>query len=227
MRGHILTIEDDPVLASHIHAHLIEHGFAVDIASEGREGLAQACQGQYDLILMDIMLPGINGLEILSTLRKSDAVPVLLMSALGAEENRIAGFSQGADDFLPKPFSLQELKVRIEAILRRVEFERRPKPAISPSLALDETRRDLSFNGQWAGLTESEFRLLQVLSAEVDEPMTKAYLYQRVLNRPLTEHDRVLDMHVSHLRRKLRAIDYQAGRIETVWGVGYVYRTDP
>lgn len=225
LRGRILAIEDDAMLAAHIQAHLAAQGFGVDTVEDGTLGLEQARQGDYDLVLMDIMLPGLGGIDVLSRLRDTHAVPVLLMSALGAEQNRIEGFSVGADDFLPKPFSLRELEVRIEAILRRVRYERAPAKKAHGIPFVDQLR-DVRCNGKCAQLTDSEYRLLQVLGASVDEPLSKAFLYQQVLNRPYTEHDRVLDMHISHVRRKLRAIDYTAGRIETVWGVGYVYRVN-
>ncbi len=120
----LLAIEDDPTLGAHLFQHLNGSGFEVTWCRDGEEGLAAARSGGYDLILMDIMLPGRDGLEILRQLRQEQALPVILMSALGAEQDRIAGFSQGADDYLPKPFSLAELRVRIDAILRRIALER-------------------------------------------------------------------------------------------------------
>lgn len=220
----ILAVEDDPLLASHLQAHLQDSGFNVTLSHDGSEGLRLAESEDFDLILMDILLPGTNGLEALQQLRKRRRVPVLLMSALGGEQNRIAGFSQGADDYLPKPFSLGELSVRVEAILRRVAYERQAQqPQQGDSdLLFDEGRSDVAHGGRWAGLTLSEFRVLELLWRNMDEALSKAFLYQQALRRAYAQHDRSLDMHVSHIRRKLQSIGYAATRVDTVWGKGYV-----
>ena len=221
----ILAIEDDPVLASHLQDHLSRRGFDVTLQGDGDAGLEQACSGAFDLVLLDILLPGRNGLDALAELRRRRSVPVILMSALGAEQDRIAGFSQGADDYLPKPFAMAEMEVRIAAILRRVAYERRqPETLQMQGLQLDEGRSDARYAGTWMQLTQTEYRLLDIFLRHADEVLSKAFLYQQVLHRPFSPHDRVLDMHVSHLRRKLQAVAYQAGRIETVWGKGYLLR---
>lgn len=221
----ILIIEDDAVLAAHLSQYLHDSGFEIICCSTAQEGLAAACSGSFDLILMDVMLPGDNGLRLLEQLRHSRKVPVILMSALGAEQDRIAGFSRGADDYLPKPFSLGEMGVRIEAVLRRVAYEREQTPAEEqrdPQLECADNRMDVRIGQQWAGLTATEYRLLTTFLHYPEEPLSKAFLYQQVLHRPYLRHDRVLDMHISHLRRKLQNIGYQAGRLDTVWGRGYV-----
>ena len=197
---------------------------------DGEEGLA-ARSGAYDLILMDIMLPGRDGLEILRQLRQEQALPVILMSALGAEQDRIAGFSQGADDYLPKPFSLAELRVRIDAILRRIALERGAGPLrrtlARPSLQFSADVCDVSLGERFAGLTPTEYRLLETFLAAEGETLTKAFLYQHVLHRGHTQHDRSLDMHVSHLRRKLQLLGYAGHQLHTVWGKGYVLTPAP
>ena len=221
----ILAVEDDPLLASHLHAHLTGRGFEVTLSHDGDEGLHLAERENFDLVLMDILLPGISGLDALQRLRQRCSVPVLLMSALGDEQNRIAGFSRGADDYLPKPFSLGELSVRVEAILRRVAYERREPMQASVDdgdLHFDEGRSDVVFAGQWLGLTPSEYRVLELLWRHREEALSKAFLYQQALRRAYSQHDRSLDMHVSHIRRKLQAAGYGAARVETVWGKGYM-----
>ncbi|MBD9414272.1 response regulator transcription factor [Pseudomonas sp. PDM16] len=223
----ILAIEDDPVLASHLHEHLGRRGFDVTLQHDGEEGLALACAESFDLVLLDILLPGRNGLDALAELRRKRGVPVILMSALGAEQDRIAGFSQGADDYLPKPFAMAELEVRIAAILRRVAYERRQQePASAQALRFDERRCDVCHEDRWAQLTSTEYRLLETFAGHAGEVLSKAFLYQQVLHRPFSAHDRALDMHVSHIRRKLQAIGYQAGRLETAWGKGYLFQVD-
>lgn len=220
----ILAVEDDPVLARHLQSHLVGRGFDVTLSHDGSEGLRLAEREDFDLVLMDIMLPGINGLQALQRLRRQRSVPVLLMSALGDEQNRIAGFSQGADDYLPKPFSLGELSVRVEAILRRVAYERRdPSPSAEDhELRFDEGRSDVAYRGGWVGLTPSEYRVLELLWRHQDEALSKPFLYQQVLRRAYSQHDRSLDMHVSHIRRKLQAVGCESTRVDTVWGKGYV-----
>jgi len=219
----ILAIEDDPLLGAHLKEALAQHGYQVTLASNGREGLALAAEPTFALVLLDILLPEIDGLALLAQLRRQRHVPVILMSALGAEQDRISGFSSGADDYLPKPFSIGELRVRIEAILRRVAYERGQPPSPAQcGLAFDEMRGDVALDGAWAGLTATEFRLLETLNRHAGEVLSKPFLYQQVLRRGYSQHDRSLDMHVSNVRRKLAAVDYQGMRIEAVWGKGYL-----
>lgn len=222
----ILVIEDDLVLGAYVHEHLGRCDFQVTWCQNGQDGLAIACQEVFDVVLMDILLPGMDGLSILTHLRESHSTPVLLMSALGAEADRISGFRLGADDYLPKPFSMAELRVRIEAILRRVALDRRhvpvPVSSDSHSLRLDDELCDVFYGERWAGLTRSEYRLLETLSRNGDEVLSKAFLYQHVLQRGYAPHDRSLDMHISQIRRKLKAIGYSEREVRTVWGKGYV-----
>jgi two-component system response regulator PfeR len=226
--GHprILFIEDDLVLGAYVHEHLGRSGFQVTWCQNGQEGLKVAREQAFDVVLMDILLPGLDGLSVLTQLRRSHSTPVVLTSALGAEEDRISGFRLGADDYLPKPFSMVELRVRIEAILRRVALDRRPIPTAIPpavdSLCFDDERFDVFYAGQAAGLTRSEYRLLETLDRNGDEVLSKAFLYQHVLQRGYAAHDRSLDMHISQIRRKLKAIAYIERELRTVWGKGYI-----
>lgn len=220
----ILAIEDDPILGSYLHEQLQRSGFRVTWCRDGGEGVALATREPFDVVLMDILLPGLNGLDALSQLRACSSTPVILMSALGAEADRISGFQRGADDYLPKPFSIAELRVRVEAILRRVALERRhqqPEPMLSGGLLFDERITDVCFEQRWAGLTPSEYRLLETLQRNVEEVLSKPFLYQQVLQRGYSRHDRSLDMHVSQIRRKLKRIGYQERQVLTVWGKGY------
>ncbi|WP_455924382.1 response regulator transcription factor [Pseudomonas putida] len=226
--GNILAIEDDPVLGAYVHQELGRCGFQVTWCQNGSDGLALARGEGFDVVLMDILLPGMNGLDVLQHLREHSATPVILMSALGAEADRITGFRRGADDYLPKPFSVDELQVRVEAIMRRVALERRRiQPTQRAEAAVDELRFhdqhfDISFGGRAGGLTRSEFRLLDTLNRHADEVLSKAFLYQHVLQRGYVQHDRSLDMHISQIRRKLKAVGYLAREVRTVWGKGYV-----
>ena len=225
----LLAIEDDPILGAYLHEQLARYGFDITWCQNGQEGLRLAQQQPFDVVLMDILLPGMNGLQVLTQLRETHALPVILMSALGAEADRISGFQLGADDYLPKPFSMAELRVRIEAILRRVALDRMPRPTPSPELPtaeaqlfLDEHACDVRYGQLWAGLTRSEFRLLETLNRNIEEVLSKAFLYQHVLQRGYAAHDRSLDMHISQIRRKLKTIGYHEREVRTVWGKGYV-----
>ncbi|MFJ4194918.1 response regulator transcription factor [Pseudomonas sp. NPDC089534] len=222
----ILSIEDDPVLGAYVHEHLGRSGFQVTWCRDGQEGLNIARRQPFDVVLMDILLPGLDGLNALTQLRRSHSTPVLLMSALGAEADRISGFRLGADDYLPKPFSMAELHVRIEAILRRVALDRRPVPVVEPvaagALHFDDEQCDVFYLDRPAGLTRSEFRLLETLDRNPEEVLSKAFLYQHVLQRGYAPHDRSLDMHISQIRRKLKAVGYAEREVRTVWGKGYV-----
>ena len=225
----ILAIEDDPVLAAHIYSHLGQRGFAVTLRHDACGVVELLRDGAFDLVLLDILLPDSNGLDMLAELRRLQRVPVILMSALGAEQDRIVGFSQGADDYLPKPFSMGEMDVRIDAILRRVAYEREQHAGHEElgnalELAFDPVRSDVCNNGVWAGLTSTEYSILETLLRSPDEVLSKTFLYQQALHRAYSIHDRSLDMHVSHIRRKLQAIGYSAGRVETVRGAGYVLK---
>ncbi|MGE7990556.1 response regulator transcription factor [Pseudomonas sp. NPDC089554] len=231
----ILAIEDDPVLSRHIEQHLGERGFAVTLRHEAGDVAEQVREGGFDLVLLDILLPDGNGLERLAQLRQAQRVPVILMSALGAEQDRIVGFSQGADDYLPKPFSMAEMDVRIDALLRRVAYERQARAghevqeaqaALSQALdlAFDPIRGDVCHAQRWAGLTSTEYRILETLLQAPGEVLSKTFLYQQALHRAYSIHDRGLDMHISHIRRKLQLIDYRTARVDTVRGAGYVLR---
>jgi len=155
----------------------------------------------------------------------------LMMSALGDEESRVTGFDRGADDYLPKPFSSRELEVRVNAILRRISYERGQgvaQPAVDDAeLHFDEKASRLRYGDIAVIFTPTEYRLLEVLHAHAGEVQSKAFLYQQVLHRGFTRHDRVLDMHVSNLRRKLSQAGIDCLRLESVWGHGYLLSRDP
>lgn len=220
----ILVVEDDLLLAAYLQRHLDESGYYVTLSQDGSGGLRLAERGDFDLVLLDILLPGISGLVALQRLRQKRGVPVILISALGNEQDRITGFSHGADDYLPKPFSVGELKVRMEAVLRRVAYERR-KPAAGGQqcdLIFDESRPDVCFATNWACLTPSEYRVLEFFSQNSEEVLSKPFLYQQILHRGYSQHDRSLDMHISNIRRKLQRVGYSSRRLESVWGKGYI-----
>jgi len=219
----LLLVEDDPRLREDLQRHFLNRGFLVTARATGTQALSAVQHSCFDLVLLDIMLPGIDGLSLLDELRRHQAVPVMLMSALGAEQDRISGFTRGADDYLPKPFSLAELDARVDALLRRVAFGRGPLLQTEAGrVTLDQDHHDVVHHGKTAGLTSSEFRLLATLSAHPGEALSKAFLYQTVLHRAYTRLDRGLDVHVCNLRRKLADIGAQHVQIQAVRGQGYI-----
>ena len=219
----LLLAEDDPRLRHDLERHFLNRGFDVTACASGSDALEAIQRTDFELVLLDILLPGIDGLSLLDSLRTRQAVPVMLMSALGAEQDRIVGFTRGADDYLPKPFSLAELNARVDALLRRVAFDRRPM-AFSDvgKTRLDHDLQDACHAGQAAHLTASEFRLLATLHAHPGEALSKPFLYQTVLYRAYTRLDRGLDVHVCNLRRKLADIGAHHLQIQAVRGQGYV-----
>jgi len=219
----LLLAEDDPRLRHDLERHFLNRGFVVQACATGTEALNAMQRADFELVLLDILLPGIDGLSLLDALRKRQAVPVMLMSALGAEQDRISGFTRGADDYLPKPFSLAELDARVDALLRRVAFDRRPVfSGDAGEVRLDHDRQDALYEGRAAGLTASEFRLLATLHAHPGEALSKPFLYQTVLYRAYTRLDRGLDVHVCNLRRKLADIGAPHLQIQAVRGQGYL-----
>lgn len=224
----LLVIEDDPVLSADLLAYFRQRRHQVTVHRDGATGLAAARAERFDLVMLDILLPGLNGLQVLAELRRDNPVPVILLSALGDEQDRITGLVRGADDYLPKPFSMAELAVRVDAVLRRVALERRAPPGDQRAggLTLDGTEQRAFYNGTPLALTTSEFRLLQLLLEQPDQVLSKAFLYQSVLHRGYGRHDRSLDLHVSHLRRKLRDAGIPGQPLRTVWGQGYTFVTE-
>ncbi len=222
-------IEDDALLGEHLRDYLESRQYQTAVCRDGLEGLQLAVSGDYDLVLLDILLPGLNGLELLASLRQRCTVPVIVVSALGDEEARIQGLISGADDYVAKPFSMAELGVRVDAILRRVALERNLHGQLAQAggLQLHDADQIGRFNGQDLGLTTTEFRLLQVLMEHRGETLNKPFLYQTVLHRGCGRHDRSLDLHVSHLRRKLRDAGMPDSPVRTVWGQGYTLVMDP
>ncbi|MFK3795800.1 response regulator transcription factor [Pseudomonas sp. NPDC088444] len=219
----LLLVEDDARLRHDLNLHFKKRGFAVTACQSGHQGLAAVRSTRFDLALLDIMLPGMDGLSLLEALRDVDDTPVMLMSALGAEQDRITGFTRGADDYLPKPFSLAELDVRANALMRRMARTQVAKaPREEAAVQFDDHVQDVVHDQQRAGLTHSEYRLLVTLREHAGEALSKSFLYQHVLHRIYTRLDRGLDVHVCNLRRKLAAIGVQHLQIQAVRGQGYI-----
>lgn len=222
----VLVVEDDCEINNQLSQLLSERGYQVDQAFDGESALQHAALTTYQLVLLDITLPKRDGLSVMKTLRADSSVPVIMVSAKGAEEERIQGLSSGADDYIAKPFNSMELVLRIEAVLRRC----------SPTDSMDSVE-ELAIEGlrlfkregrariqdRHVDLTPIQFKLLWTLLSSKGEILSKASLYQTVLNRPMGAYDRSLDMHLSRVRKKLTAAGWQGDRLETIHGKGYCF----
>jgi DNA-binding response OmpR family regulator len=222
----ILVIDDDAELSSLVTEYLEPEGFQVEAASDGIRGLERALAGEHLLVVLDVMLPGLNGLEVLRRLRASSRIPVLLLTARGEDVDRIVGLEIGADDYLPKPFNPRELVARIRAVLRRSKGpagESVPAMIKVGEIELDPATRSVTHHGKPVELTSVEFNLLHVLLAEAGRVVTREHLVDAVLGRKFSPFDRSIDMHVSKVRKKLGDSDSTTDYIKTVRGVGYIF----
>lgn len=219
----ILLVEDDRILNQQLTGLLMNAGHDVAQSFDGEHGLSLAISQQYQLMVLDVMLPKLDGFELLGILRKSSQMPVIMLTAKGAEEERITGLSRGADDYLAKPFNTTELMLRIEAVLRRVQPEQESDhDSINfDGLCMDVKKKQISVQGHEVVLTATQFGLLKELLLHRGEVLSKAYLSQRVLNRAHGTYDRSIDMHLSRVRRKLNEASWQGDRLQTAHGRGY------
>ena len=222
----ILIIDDDEDLCELVGEYLEVEGFEVASVHDGAEGLARARQSQQDLIILDVMLPSMNGFDVLRELRKDSQAPVIMLTARGDDMERIVGLEIGADDYMPKPFNPRELVARIRAILRRAEVKVNPETSeklIVEDIEVSKAGRTALLAGGKLSLTAIEFELLVALLENAGKVVEKEDLSLRVLERELSPFDRSLDMHVSNLRKKLGRRADGENRIKTIRSVGYIY----
>lgn len=221
----VLLIDDDVELCTILQGYLARYGFEVITENSGDAGLRRALSGDFAMVLLDVMLPGMDGFEVLRRLRASSKVSVMLLTARGEDIDRIVGLEIGADDYLPKPFNPRELLARIRAILRRSQPNHAERPAIkhlvAVGLELDTGARNATCNGIELNLTGVEFDLLQSLMEAPGRILTREFLSEMVLDRKFTPFDRSLDTHVCRLRRKLDDAGIVGDRIKTIRSVGY------
>jgi len=224
----VLAVDDDVKLCTMLQDYLSRHEMQLTARHSGPDGLEEALNGAgYDLVLLDVMLPGLDGFEVLRRLRVSSAIPVLLLTARGEDVDRIVGLEIGADDYLPKPFNPRELVARIRAILRRG----RPNPPqqdapdhiVSGSVRFDTGTRTASIGGQPLDLTDLEYMLFLTLAERAGEIVSRDELAAKVLERELHTFDRSIDMNISRLRRKIEAVKEFTGAIKTIRYAGYLY----
>jgi len=224
---HVLVVDDDVELCGLVQEYLTAEGFTLKAVHDGEQGLQEALTNEYALVVLDVMLPGINGFEVLRRIRSVSKIPVLLLTARGEDVDRIVGLEIGADDYLPKPFNPRELVARIRAILRRTKPARAadvvPEVLSVGDVELDPATRSVSRAGQPVDLTSVEFNLLEVLLREAGRVVTRERLVNAVLSRKFMPFDRSIDMHVSKVRRKLGDSEEDGDHIKTIRGVGYMF----
>ena len=221
----ILVVEDEENIRETLRYNLVKEGYRVDEARTGPEALTEARRGRPDLILLDLMLPELSGLEVCRILRQEMTTPILVLTAKGAEVDKVVGLSIGADDYVTKPFSLTELMARITAILRRVELSRSnsgPDAEVDElgDFSLDRGSRIVRMKGEEVRLAPKEFDLLSYMAIRAGQVVTKRELLAEVWRMPYREADKTVDVHVSWLRRKLRESGKAPRYLHTIRGVG-------
>jgi len=220
----ILLVDDDVELCELVAEFLAGEGFEIEVVFNGPSGLDRARSRAHDLVILDVMLPGLTGFEVLRRLRETSSVPVLMLTARGEEVDRIVGLEMGADDYLAKPFNPRELAARIRAILRRVEAPaERSELMVIDDLVVDLGTRSVCVADREISLTGVEFSLLEALIRSAGSVVSRDDLSRAALFRRASAYDRSLDVHISNLRRKLGPTQAGGERIKTVRGVGYQY----
>jgi two-component system OmpR family response regulator len=198
----VLVVEDDPDLRRSLAATLREENYAVDVAGDGRDGLDKAKQNAYDVILLDVMLPELNGWEILQQLRPANTTPVLMLTARDAVQDRVKGLNHGADDYLTKPFDIEELLARIRALIRRAAGQTSPVLSIR-DLSIDTAARKVLLKGEDVPVTAREYSLVEYLALHQGEVVSRTALYEHLFDEDDSTLSNLLDVHVSNLRKKL------------------------
>jgi two-component system alkaline phosphatase synthesis response regulator PhoP len=224
MSKSVLVVDDDVKTVELVKLYLNRDGYKVNVAYDGPEALRLARETHPDLIVLDLMLPGCDGLEVCRTLRQESEVPIIMLTARTTEEDKLEALGLGADDYVTKPFSPKELAARVRAVLRRVPdeaLEHRREEVKLGQLSIHFLRHEASYAGHILPLTPVEFKLLGVLVQEPGRTFTRAQLIEKVLGYDFDGFDRTIDVHILNLRRKLESDPSQPQLIQTVYGAGY------
>jgi len=228
MGQRILIVEDEVDLANLIEITLKNAGFSVSKANDGQSGLNLALNGQFDLIMLDIMLPNVDGLEICRQVRLTDpSTPIMMLTARDTETDRIMGLNIGADDYLTKPFSIRELEARIKAMLRRAQVNTQlnsvSKELTFGDLIIEPERHKVSFNNNAIDLTSTEFDLIHFLASNPGQVFSRSQLLDSVWGYNHVGYEHTVNSHINRLRSKLEACDGLPKIVHTIWGVGYKF----
>ncbi|MGN4444375.1 response regulator transcription factor [Bacillus cereus group sp. MYBK79-1] len=225
MSHHILLVEDDISIQEMVEKYLIKEGFQVTIASDGEEGVNTYLKGSFDLIILDIMMPKLDGLEVVRIIREKSAVPILMMSAKDTDVDKAVGLGLGADDYICKPFSMIELAARVKAGIRRSTkysvTEETEKMIQIGDLAIDPINFTVEKNGKSLKLTLKEFEILKLFVKNQNRVFTKAQIYTLVWNEEYYGDDNVINVHMRRLREKIESDPSNPEYIKTLWGIGY------
>jgi len=224
MKSTILIAEDDPKIAASVKLYLEREGYAVVIADNGRAALREARTRQPALIILDLMLPQLSGIDVCRILRAESDVYIIMLTARTTEDDKLRGLNLGADDYVTKPFSPRELMARIRAVLRRKRTESSgPTEICVNGLVMNLERHEVSLNEKPVNLTVAEFRLLEALIRSPERVFTRQQLVERAFGDDFDGLERTIDAHIMNLRRKIKTGDSQASFIVTVYGVGYKF----
>lgn len=223
----VLIVDDDRELAQMLTEYLTAEGFVATVAHDGSIALNKLATNKYELVILDVMLPSLNGFDVLRNLRQTLSVPVIMLTAHGTDVDRIVGLELGADDYLAKPFNPRELVARIRAVLRRCSSRDSTSGSPAPPVSVGQLRLDpatfgVTLEGKQIRLTGTEFRVLEMLMRTPGQVQSRDLLTERVLGRKLTPYDRSIDTHVSNLRRKLGLGVPSLPEIRSIRGTGYV-----
>ncbi len=223
----VLLVDDDVELSSMLSEYLAQEGFEASAVHDGEAGVAAAVSGEYDIAVLDVMMPVLNGVDALRKIRQHSNMPVLMLTARGDDVDRVVGLELGADDYVPKPCTPRELVARLRAILRRtaapVASEESADEVREGPLSLWPAKRSAQWNGEALALTSTEFSLLEVLVRNAGNVVSKNELSEKALGRPLARFDRSVDVHVSSIRHKLGPRRDGQSWIQTVRGQGYQF----
>ncbi|PHA00748.1 DNA-binding response regulator [Bacillus pseudomycoides] len=226
MQHKILLVEDDLSIREMVESYLTKEGFTVVTASDGEEGLAKFLQDQFDLIILDIMMPKIDGLEVMNMIRKKSSVPILIMSAKDTDIDKALGLGLGADDYICKPFSMIELSARVKAGIRRSTKYSAPQKKedemiLVGDLKIDTANFTVQKNNEVIKLTSKEFELLKLFATNRNRVFTKAQIYNLIWNEEYYGDENVINVHMRRLREKIEEDPSQPQYIKTLWGIGY------
>jgi two-component system, OmpR family, response regulator ResD len=225
-RGSVLVVDDEPTIAEVVSRYLERAGYQTAVAHDGAEALAHAARRRPDLVVLDLMLPGVDGLEVLRRLREDTAPPgVILLTAKGEESDRVVGLRQGADDYVVKPFSPAELVARVDAVLRRVDKSPTQEPAIVLSdMTIDPAARQVFVRGEEVQLTQREFEVLVFLARHPGQAFSRNQLMDAIWQYSFYTDTSTVTVHIRRLRAKVEADPARPRHIQTVWGVGYRFQ---
>ena len=219
----VLIVDDDRKTVELVKLYLNRDGYRVLTAYDGIEALRQAREGHPDLIVLDLMLPGMDGLEVCRTLRDESDVPIIMLTARTTEQDKLTGLDLGADDYVTKPFSPKELAARVRALLRRLPGERGPSEVKNGKLTVDFVKHQAFLGDRSLNLTPTEFKLLGILAKEPGRVFSRAEIIDKALGYDFEGFDRTIDVHILNLRRKLETDADHPKYIKTIYGVGYSF----